>query len=145
LVAAEEVGAGAASAVGAIDAEKDGRAGDAAAVEQVADRGERGGAVDALLASDVDGELGRLVELIGQLERREVTREQARAFEGDQAASFDLQDRLEQRFDAVAAVDRDRDDREVFGEREQAVGVECPVARRRAIRRGCGRVRRNRW
>ena len=118
----------AAAAAGAVDAEQHGRAGDPAAVEQIADGRERRHAVDALLAADVDGELGRLAELLGQLHRADLAGEQPRALERDQAAALDLQDQLEHRLDPLAAVDGDRDDRQVLGQRQQPVGVQVVQA-----------------
>ena len=99
---------------GAVNAEQDGGAGDSAAVEQVADRDERGRAVHALLAADVDRQLGRLIKLFGQLERADLSGQQPRALERHQPAPLDLQDDVEHRLDAIASVDRDRDDRQIF-------------------------------
>ena len=63
-VAAEERGPLALAVRGAVDAEQRGRAGDAAPVQQVADGDERRHPVHALLAAEVDGQLGRLVQVL---------------------------------------------------------------------------------
>ena len=65
-VSAEEPGAFPVAVRGAVNSEQCGGAGDAAAVQQVADRDEGGHPVDPLLTPDVHGQLGGLVELLGQ-------------------------------------------------------------------------------
>ena len=65
-IASEEAGSLAHAVGGAVDAEQRGRAGDAPAMQQVADRHERRNAARLLPTPDVDSQLGRLVKLLGQ-------------------------------------------------------------------------------
>ena len=74
---------------GAVDAEQRGRAGDAAAMEQVADRDKRRSATDLLLTPDVDRQLSGLVQLLRQRNRADLAGEQPGPLERDQAVALD--------------------------------------------------------
>ncbi len=123
-VAGEEFGACPAPAASAVDAQKHGRAGDTAPVKQVGDGRKRGRPQRALLAAEVDGQLGRLAQPLGQHDLADPAAEQSGALQRDEALALDLEHARERRLDPRARVDRDRDDGQVFGERQQPVGVQ---------------------
>ncbi len=81
---------------------------------QLAQSHERRPPIDAVLPTEVDRQLGRLVELLWQLHRADLAREQTGAFECDQSPALDLKQLLEQRLDPRALVDRDRHDGQVL-------------------------------
>ena len=119
-VGGEEARAPALAEGGAVDAQQHGGARDAVAVQCVDDGDVRRPAARPLAAPEVDGELGLLAA------RAATTRGvgHACALEGDEAVAAHRHDLVEQRLDARPRVDRDRDDRQVLGEREQPVGVQ---------------------
>ena len=118
----------------AVDAEQRRRPGDPAAVQQVADGDERRVGADPLLASEVYGQLRRLVqpgrERLHHLRR--VSREGLDPLEGDEPAPLDLHQVVDQLGDPVALVDRDRDDGEILRERQQPIGPQ-PVGQAEAF------------
>ena len=73
-------------------------------------------AAGALAAAEVGGEL--------RLARPDARRREACALERDEAVAAEGHDLVEERLDARALVDRDGDDRQVLGERQQPVGVQ---------------------
>lgn len=103
-----------ASGARAVDAEQYGCAGDPPAVQQLGDRDEPGLPPGALVATNIDGQLGGLPQLIGQADLAQLAGQHAGPLERDKAAALDLQHPLEQRLDPRPAVDRDRDDRKVL-------------------------------
>jgi hypothetical protein len=127
-VPAEEGRPFAAAVRGAVDAEQCGGAVDASAVQQVADRDEGGHAVGPLLAAQVDGQLG----CVGQGGGAQVqggggsggVGQQPGSLQGDQPGVVELDGLGENRLDAGAGVDRDRDQREVLGQGQGAVGAQ---------------------
>ena len=131
-VAAEEARALPDAVDGAVDAEQDRGAGDGVALQQLDDRLVGGPAADALLAPDVDGELGRLVQVLGQADPADAPGEHARPLERDQPAGGQALDRRQDSLDALAGVDGHADDRQVLGEGEQALGVQA-VAQAEAL------------
>jgi hypothetical protein len=64
------------------------------------------------------------VQLLGQPHALYVTAEQASALEGQQAVARGGDDLVECGLDALAAVDRDRDERQVLRQREEPLGLE---------------------
>ena len=81
--------------------------------------------MDALASAAVDGQLGRRRSSAVKLERRAAaTGQQLRAFDGEEAAELTLPDLGDQGLDSVARVDPDRDERKVFGQAQQALGLE---------------------
>ena len=139
-IACEEPCARATAPARPVDAQQDGRAGDSSAIQEVAYRDESGPAVDALLASDVDRELGLFSELVREHHasrgveraarrgRAELARHEPRALERDQSAPLDLHHGLEHRLDPGSRVDRDRDHGQVLGQRQQAIGMKVVKA-----------------
>src|SRR6185312_8266983 len=118
-VPAEEGGPLAAAVCGAVHAEQRGGAVDAAPVQQVADGDEGGHPVDSLLAAQVDGQLGRLVG-----PRHGGVVQQPGALHRDQAGAGQREGRAEYRLDLRPNVDRQRDQRQVLGQRQRAVGAQ---------------------
>ena len=108
-VAPEEPRPRALAVGGPIDAKQHARAGDTAPVQQVAygDKGRR--AVDAFPAADVDGQFGRLVQVLGQHDHADLIAQQAGTLERHQAPVLHLLQVVDQRVDALVAVDGDRD------------------------------------
>lgn len=75
-VAVKELRAFPVSVGGAVDAEQDGGAGEATAVQQVADRDVGGGAEHLFLPADIDGEFRGLVQFFGQRHRADLPPQQ---------------------------------------------------------------------
>ena len=120
-VPAEEGGPLAAAVRGAVHAEQRGGAVDAAPVQQVADRDEGGHPVDPLLAAQVDGQLGRFSAVAGPTA---VSASSRAPLQRDQPGAGQREDRAEHRLDPRAGVDRHRDQRQVLGQRQRAVGAQ---------------------
>ena len=123
-VAREELRALPHAVRGAIDAEQHGRAGQSVLAQRLDDRHVRRPPAHAVLAPDVDRELGRLMQLVGELDGADPSSEHAGALERHQAVAGDRLDVVERGLDAPARVDRDRDDRQVLRERQQARRLE---------------------
>src|ERR671931_2381310 len=83
-----------------------------------------GPAGDALLAAHVDGELGRLVQVLGEPDRADASGQHPRALERHQPVVDERGDLVERGLDALPGVDRDRHEREVLGQRQQARRLE---------------------
>ena len=94
------------------------------ATQRLDDRHVRRPPAHAVLAADVDRELGRLMQLVGELDGADPSSEHAGALERHQAVAGDGRDVVQRGFDAPAGVDRDRDDRQILRERQQARGLE---------------------
>ena len=118
---------------GAVDAEQHRRTGDAPAVKQVAHGDERRRARDPLLASNVDRELRRLVQLLWQRDRPDLAGQHPRPLQGDQAVTLDRDDLLEQVLDSRSRIDRHRHQREILRQREYPVRAK-PVLQPEALR-----------
>ena len=123
-VAREELRALAHAVRGPVDPEQHRRAGQSVLAQRLDDRHVRRPAAHAVLAADVDGELGRLMQLVGELDRADASREHAGALERHEAVGGDRCDVVEGRLDALSRVDRDRDDRQILRQRQQARGLE---------------------
>jgi hypothetical protein len=109
---------------GAVHPHQHGRAVDPMAVQQV-DHGQEGRAAgDPLASPDVDGELGRLGQPLGQAHLVDRAGEQAGALQGDQPVAGEGGHLLQRLFDPLASVDRDRDHGQVFGQGEQPLGLQ---------------------
>ena len=119
-VGGEEARAPALAAHGAVDAQQDGGAGDAVAMQRVDDGDVRGPAAGALAAPEVDGELGLLVRRRPRAAASGM-RARSRVMSPSPRQRHDL---VERRLDARARVDGDGDHRQVLGERQQPVGVQ---------------------
>ena len=104
-------------------------AGDAVAVQRRDDVDVRRARRAARATAAVDGQLHLLVRLVGGAV---AAAGEARALQGEQAAAGDLAQLLDDRLDPLAIVDRDRDQRQVLREREQAVGLQ-PLAGAEAL------------
>jgi len=125
-VAAEERGPLALPVRGPVDAEQRGRPGDAAPVQQVAHGHESRHPVHALLAPQVDGQLGLFVHLIEQRHRLDlagcgVAAQQPRPLQGNEPGPGDPRGRVDQWLDPGAAVDRDRGERQVLRQGQRPV------------------------
>jgi hypothetical protein len=113
---------------GPVDAEQRGRPGDAAPVEQVTDGHEGGHTVNALLAADVDRQLGLVARPVARRDRldvrgADVVAQEPSPLQGDETGSGDLGGRLDQGLDPGLAVDRDRGQRQVIGKGERHVSA----------------------
>jgi len=113
---------------GTVDPEQHGGARESVAVKQFADRDERRRALYALVAPEIDGQLRGLVQLLRELERRYLPRQQACTFECQQSTALDGEHVLEQPIDSGARVDRDRYDWQVLRQGERSVGVHLVLA-----------------
>lgn len=79
---------------------------------------------DALLATDVHGELRGVVQVGRQLNRFEALREHARTLQRHESLEAELVDVGQGRLDARPRVDGDGHQWEILREREQAVGAQ---------------------
>ena len=123
-VASEQPRARSTAATRAVDAEKDTRPSQAAAVHEVTERNVGRSVTCAILASEIDRQLRGLPKLIGQLHLPYLSGQQPRPFKGYEPATLDLKQLLQQQLDAGALVDGDRNNREIFGQRQKPVGVQ---------------------
>ena len=76
-----------------------------------------------LPTADVDRQLRGLVQLFRARDRRDLAGEHPGPLEGDQTMPLDRDDFVEQVLDAWPGVNRDRDEREILGQREEPVGA----------------------
>jgi len=133
-IRADEAGAPATAGDGAVHADERGRSGHSAPVQQPA-HGDVGRPPPApLTAPHVDGELGRIPELVGKGDGTGGPGEHAHPLEGDQPRAAEDRGAIEQRLDAVGGVDGHGDHRQVLrqGERRIAPQVVGQAESRRA-------------
>lgn len=95
----------------------------APAVQEIADGDERRSARYLLPTSDVDRQLRGLVQLLRECDRRDFAGQHPGPLEGDQTMPPDCDDFVEQVLDAWPGVNRDGDEREILGQREEPVGA----------------------
>ncbi len=123
-VPAEERGPFAAAVRGAVHAEQCGGPVEAATVQQVADRDEGRHPADPFLAAQVDGQLGCLIHVLGRPARVGDLGQQPGSLQSDQPGAVELDGRWQNGFDAGPGIDRDRDERQVLGQGQGAVGAQ---------------------
>ena len=109
---------------GAVDAEQHGRAGHPVPVQQVADGDEGRHPADALLAADVDGQLGGLVQVLGQRDRADLAASIRARSRVTRPVCCTVRSSGEHRLDPGPGVDRHRHHRQVFGQGQQPVGAQ---------------------
>ena len=93
-------------------------------MEQITHRREGRCPIDPLLATDVDGQLGRLVQLLRQSDRADLAAQHPRPLQGKQRAMVDLDQIVEKRLDPLSLVHRHRHQRKILRQRQQAVGAQ---------------------
>jgi hypothetical protein len=108
----------------AVDTEQDGGAERSAAAEEFDDGDVGGAAVRPLMAPAIDGELGGVVQFLGQGDAVHPSGEHAGALEGHQAVVVDGDDLGQRLFDACARVDSGEHRGEVLGQAQQPVGLQ---------------------
>ena len=123
-VGGEEARPAALAAHRAVDAEQRRGAGNPVPVQRGDGGDVRGRAAEPLAPADVDGQFHLLVRLVG---RPVAVAGEAGALQGQQAVAGDRPQLGCDGFDPLARVDGDGDQRQVLGEREQAVGLQAPA------------------
>ena len=99
---------------GAVDAEQGGGTVDVAAMQQVADRDEGRHPAGAFLAAQVDGQLRRLIQVLGRPAGAGDVGQQPGSLQGNQPGAGELDGLGENGLDTGPGVDRDRGDRQVL-------------------------------
>ncbi len=102
-----------------VDAEQHRRAGDARAAQDFDDRLVRRAPAGRLMAAQVDRQLRLLVQGVGQRVGRGALGHEPRPFRRHEPVEAERRDVFARRLDERTAVDGDRDERQVLGEREQ--------------------------
>ena len=123
-VATEQARTLAAAVPGPVDAQQDGGARQAAPVQQLTDGDEHRRASGALLTADVQRQLGGFGELVWEVDPLDLTGNQPRPLECEQARMLHRLDLREQRLDLRSRVDGDRDNREILRQRQQHVRMQ---------------------
>src|SRR6202012_774291 len=113
---------------GPVDPQQHGGAQQAVAAERVDDGHEGGTTPHAFVAAAVDGQLRRLVQVLGQSHPSHAPAEQAGPLEREQAVVGGGADLGQRRLDPRPRVHPDEHHRQVVGEAEQAIGLQHLVA-----------------